>query len=374
MRTKKLLCLSVFLFLLGCTQERRNDSDLIHINLSGSFPEREIRLEEVAYIEFLQLETHDDFLFRGEPRIVTSDKIIFTQMNGDIIVFSRNGRPFSRFNRRGGGPEEFPDMWGIMYDEATEEIFVHSPTRIMVYSLTGEFKRAIPLLEGSSLSVVNYDAESLLLFDSNNVYPTPFSLISKKDGSIIATIDMPPVTRVNQTVSFQRDGVTWRSYISAVPFVSYNDGFLLDIWTTDTVFLYRNRELLPFLVRTPQIHSMNPVVILESFIVAGNYQFLHTRRLQAVGGGSAVLPVTHLMRNKITGSMYRPRIIFDELGKEIRISQSMARNNNRLGLISLDLTELQDANDEGRLSGRLREIVENSEEDGNNVFMLLHFK
>jgi hypothetical protein len=45
-----------------------------------------------------------------------------------------------------------------------------------------------------------------------------------------------------------------------------------------------------------------------------------------------------------------------------------------IGLIELDLVELQDANDEGRLSGRLREIVENSEEDGNNVFMLLHFK
>jgi len=370
--TLLLVYIIVCFLLFGCTSHKsQNDSDLIHINLRDSFPEREIRLEEVAYIEFLQLEMRDDFLFVGVPRIVTSCKIIFTQRNSDILVFSRDGSPFSRFNRRGGGSQEFSDLWGIVYDEVTEEIFVQSPNRIMVYSLTGEFKRAIPLLEGSSLSVVNYDAESLLVHDFNNVYPTSFSLISKKDGSIIAAIDMPPITRVNRAVPFQRDGVTWRSYIDSTPFVSYNDGFLLDIWTTDTVFLYRSRELLPFLVRTPKIHSMNPIVILENFIVAGNYQFLDTRKLQVIDGR---LPFTSLMRNKITGSMYRPRIIFDELGKEITISRSIMRNNNRLGLISLDLTELQDANDEGRLSGRLREIVENSEEDGNNVFMLLHFK
>ena len=66
MKVKSLLLLACasFLFLLGCTQERRNDSDLIHLNLRGTFPVREINLAEIADIEFLQLETHDDFLFR----------------------------------------------------------------------------------------------------------------------------------------------------------------------------------------------------------------------------------------------------------------------------------------------------------------------
>ena len=75
--------------------------------------------------------------------------------------------------------------------------------------------------------------------------------------------------------------------------------------------------------------------------------------------------------------MYRQRIVFDDFtGREATISHGTiaTTQNSRLGLISLDLTELQDANDEGRLSGRLQEIVENSYEFGNNVFMLLHFK
>jgi hypothetical protein len=117
---------------------------------------------------------------------------------------------------------------------------------------------------------------------------------------------------------------------------------------------------------------------LSGFVEAGNYQFFQTtrHRIETINQIHR-LPTTFLMRDKETGSIYRQRIVFDDFrGKEVTISHTTIAHtqNSRLGLISLDLTELQDANDEGRLSGRLREIVENSEEDGNNVFMLLHFK
>ena len=110
---------------------------------------------------------------------------------------------------------------GLVYDETTNEIFVRSPNRIMVYSSTGEFKRAIPLLEGASLGgLVNFNSELLLLYDRNNIYPTPFSLISKYDGSIVGTIDMPNgntiddvvrITRGDQVMSMfpQRNNIIW---------------------------------------------------------------------------------------------------------------------------------------------------------------------
>ena len=72
-----LLCTTACLFLFGCTSpENQNDSDLIHINVSRSYSVKEINLAEIAKIEFLQLEMHDDFLFRGNPRVITDNKII----------------------------------------------------------------------------------------------------------------------------------------------------------------------------------------------------------------------------------------------------------------------------------------------------------
>ena len=377
--TVLIFCTILIFSMSGCTQKNENNSDLIHINVSAAYSEKVINLNEIAEIEFLQLEMHDDFLFRGLPRVITSDKIIFGEFSsGDILVFSRDGKPISRFNRRGGGPEEFPSLMRLVYDETTNEIFVQSPTRIMVYSLTGEFKRTIPLLEESSLGVlVSFNSEYLLLYDRNNIYPTPFSLISKNDGSV-ETVDMPNGNKIDDVVVF-RSG---ERNITMLPpmhhIIWYNDGFLLNNYATDTIFfLSQNRVLSPFLIRTPELHSTN-LITLSGFVEAGNYQFFQTTRHRIENrDGRYFLPETFLMRDKTTGSIYRQRIIFDDFrGREISISHATIANtqNSRIGLISLDLTELQDANDTGRLSGRLKEIVENSDEDGNNVFMLLHFK
>ena len=371
-----LICI-VLLFTSGCTPRSQNESDLIHINVSRSYPVKEINLAEIAKIEFLQLEMHDDFLLRGNPRVITDNKIIFGESNGDIFIFLRDGKPLSRFNRRGGGAEEYATLRGLIYDEKSDEIFVLAPNRIMVYSLTGEFKRTIPLLEESSIfagGFVNFNSKLLLLYDYNNAYPAPFSLISKKDGSVVETVNMPNGNKIDSRVTRESQGAFFHFFPPMHHIIWYNDGFLLNSYATDTLFfLSQSKELSPFLVRTPELHS-NPIVTLSGFIETGNYQFFQTTRLRIE---NEILPQTFLMRNKTTGSIYRQRIVFDDFrGREVTISHATiaTTQNSRLGLISLDLTELQDANDEGRLSGRLREIVENSEEDGNNVFMLLHFK
>ena len=380
MRPKTILfaCAVVYFLLFGCTPQDKSDSDLIHINLRGSFPVREIRLEEIADIEFLQLETHDDFLFRGFPQIITSEKIIIASpTNGNILVFSRDGSPISRFNRRGGGPEEFPRFGGIVFDETTNEIFVGTVGRIMVYSLTGEFIRRLPLptLTGMSLGA-SYDSESLLLrnaqsFDRN---PSLLTIISKKDGSVVSTIDIPPVEQiVDLSAPIRMPETGYYLRVGHNPFIRYNDGFLLNIHASDTVFLHRNGEMMPFLVRTPSLRSTNPPVLLKNFFETENFQFFDIQRLNLSVSG--IEPITHLVRDKRTGSVYRQRIIFDDFrGKNVVIHHGTIRCSSGIGLIRLDLTELQDANDESRLSGRLQEIVESSYKFGNDVFMLLHFK
>ena len=379
LKTILLICTTVCCIFIGCTPRNQNDSDLIHINLRGSFPEREMRLEKIAEIDFLQLETHDDFLFRGFPQVITSDKIIIANpFSGDILIFSRDGSPVSRFNRQGGGPEEFSQLRGIVFDGVADEIFVLTVDRIMVYSLTGKFIRRVSLPEGASVrEMVSYDSESLLLFgrdfvrnDERNVCPlSSFTIISKKDGSVVTTIDMPPV-EIIEGVTVLMASSRGYTIFGTTPIVRHNDGFLLNIHATDTVFLYRDRELIPFLTRTPRLRSMNSPVILRNFFEAGNFQFFDTQTINRCGDFSGA----HLMRDKRTGAVYRQRIIFDDFrGRSVVIHSDMVKCSG-IGLLVLDLIELKNANDESRLSGRLKELVNNSEEDGNNIFMLLHFK
>jgi hypothetical protein len=83
------------------------------------------------------------------------------------------------------------------------------------------------------------------------------------------------------------------------------------------------------------------------------------------------------MRDRQTGSVYRQKIVFNDYkGKEVYLSPETIANtqDSRLGLIVLGLDELKNAGNENKLGGKLKELAEHSDEDGNDIYMLLHFK
>ena len=63
-----------------------------------------------------------------------------------------------------------------------------------------------------------------------------------------------------------------------------------------------------------------------------------------------------------------------ELLKKISPETISYTQNSKLGLIILNLDELKEANKEDKLRGKLKELVENSDDDGNDIYMLLSFK
>ena len=377
------ICITILLFFNDCTTEKRNINDLILFDMRASYPVKQIKMEEVADIEYFQLEVDEEFLFSDAPSIITADKIIINQTsNGDILVFSRDSKPLSKFNHRGNGPEDYPNnIRQLFYNEASDELYIHSINKIAVYSLLGKFKRSIPFLQETYIqSIVNFDSETLLLYDGSQKYPSPFTFIAKEDGSIVDTVNMPKDKNVITYIvhqTFNNNVLTSMQVIiaPAYNFVKYKDGYLLTDFSIDTVYyLSGNKKLSPILVRRPEIQSMDPVIYLNSFIEAGNYEFVSAITVKDENGK---LPTTYLMRDKKTGSVYRQKITFNDYrGKETSLSPETIVNtqDSKLGLIVLSLTELQDANRENKLSGRLKELVDNSDEDGNDIYMLLNFK
>jgi len=380
MNIRKIFNLSMYIVCLaGCTSDKKG-LDLVPLDVRVSYIEKEIKLEDVANIEYLQIELDDGFLFtEWDTPHITSDKIIIgRRSNGDILVFSRDGKPLCKFNRSGNGPEDYPYITDVdVYDEDSDELYVRSHNKIMVYSSSGEFRRKLSLLEDASVrQIVNYDSETLMLYDEQDAYPTPFTLISKKNGSVVETVDMPFVEKIDLRLIVSQNGRT----VTYVPMdlshiLKYKDGFLLNDFSNDTLYFFsRNKELLPVIVRKPPINSMAPFIILSSFVEAENYDFMFTTTIALE---DSRFPRKYLMRNKNIGSLYRQKVTFNDYkGKEVFISPMTIRftHDCKLGLIVLSLAELQDAKRENKLSGKLEELVDNSDEDGNDIFMLLHFK
>ena len=378
-----LALVTTFIFLFtDCKSRKENDNSLMQIDVSASYPEKEIMLEEVADIEYLQLEFDEDYLFSNPPCIVTSQKIIISDRE-NVLIFSRNGKPLSKFNRKGQGPGEYTYIYELLYDETSDEVFLKSEDKFLVYSSSGKYKRTFPLL-GRFYDIfskfVNYDSETILLYDDDAGYPdnysSAFSFISKKNGSVVDSIMIPKGKRVAHFAQTSAESIVY-----APPYwiVKHRDGYLLTDYSIDTVYFFsREKKLTPILVRKPNIQSMNTNIILNSMIEAGNYNFFLSITIKAVEeNGRYRLPSKYLMRDKKTGSVYQQKITFkDYQGKIINISPKIIENtkDSRLGLVVLDLTELIDANAENKISGKLKELVENSDELGNDILILLHFK
>ena len=110
---KKLnIILSAILLVMfvGCEDSKHLNDDLIHIDLSKSYPKKELILQDFMDVEYIPLETTDDFLTQGIVKAVGKEYLVVTNRfnDGDIFIFHRRtGKGIRKINRQGQGGEEY---------------------------------------------------------------------------------------------------------------------------------------------------------------------------------------------------------------------------------------------------------------------------
>ena len=358
-------------------------ADLAKIDVSKTFPEKEIFLTEIADITYLYLNSDDDdYLYDGRIHYITENTVVVYDSSGSIFFFSKDGTPKSRFNRRGQGPEEFINAVQVLYDEITDDVFVVSRNDITVYSSTGQYKRKITLPEGTlaDARTVSFDERSLffyniisgLMTDEKNPV-TPFYRISKINGDVLDKVEIP-FTPIFLGIYIDGRRITNNSNNRLI---ACKEGVLLCSAETDTIFLYNHEgRLTPALCKTPSVNSTDPMKYLHNCLDRGQYQFIEVVTVRAGDEYPGVFPVSHYMRNKNTGEVVRPVFLLpDYKGKKFIITPNMGKNYYDEHYFELDLYELKQAYRENKLSGQLKELVATlNEDEDNNVFMLMKFK
>lgn len=358
--------------LLGCSCTNTDqEKGLTTIDLSKDYPKKEILLSEIADIQYVYMNEGNDYIYGGNPLYVSDHTFVFYS-EGSFLFFTKDGQPKSKFNHQGNGPDEYDYFSKVVYDEANDELYILSEKRLIVYSSSGVHKRTIALSLSDDkriTSMANYDNGSLLLFDSDN-----FVLISKADGSELKRFDVSSGEKVKLYAINQDEQRVSVIASTQNQIVNYKDGLLLSDYSTDTVFFFnKNKELIPVLIKQPSIHSMDPVIYANTFVEAADYLF-YRKIIVKVQNGQ--LPSVYLMQNKKDGTVYEQEIKMDDFkGKQVEIAPEILTSSSRHGLVVLDLVELEEAYADGRLKGKLKELMEKIDrENGNNVYMLLTFK
>lgn len=359
----------------GCKQSDNQSNDIITVDVTKSYPKKELILQDFMDVEYIPLETTDEFVTQADVLAVGNKYILVKNriMDGDIFVFDRGtGKGLSKINRRGQGADEYISIDAVVLDEENNEIFVNcnSSKKIFVYGLSGNFKRALAH-DGEQQYLDNifiYDKENLIRYDDGrNKGVQPYhAIISKQDGSIIRNIIIPyDVIKIPMVVV--EGGVV---FASVPPIIPYGDNWILVETSTDTIYNYQSKEnkLIPFIVKTPS--STDPEIFLVIGMLTDRYYFIQTKKMTLESG----FPTTDLMYDKNEDVFFKITVLNRDYTKHKVDIISNQVGGGIASFKTLAVNELIEAYEKGELKGRLREIAATLDEESNPVIMLIKHK
>ena len=378
------------IFLIVITESRGQkqviNDDFITIDVRKRYPKKELILQDFMDVEYIVLDNADEFVCQGIV-LAVGKEIIFVRNeinDGDIFIFDRKGKGIRKINRRGQGPEDYTRIYEIIPDEDNNEMFVNDPRGIIVYDLYGKYVRSFRKNEGSNyMFLQNFNSEYLICrettldINDKSTESQPFAIISKKDGSIYKDIRIRFKQGKNARVGV---GVNNGVPVSVAPRVNsiipLRDNWILTELSNDTVFnLLPDFSMVPFLVRTPSIQSMNPEVFLYPGIHTDRYYFIETLKAEFDYKTNKGFPTTQLMYDTQEKTLYESIVYNSDYSNKKTVDMSKANKNNDIAFWhKLEAFELIDSYKKGELKGKLKEVAEGLDEDSNPVIMLVKYK
>ncbi len=378
-----ILAIILLVVLAGCEESKQSNDELIIVDVSKSYPKKELVLQDFMDVEYLALETSDEFLTQGLVQDVGKEYLLVKNRNrdGDIFIFDRKtGKGLRKINRQGQGAEEYAGINGIILDESNDEIFVMSPgNKILVYDLYGEFKRCLNLDREVS-SVFDYDKSDLIGYDMSDYHnkgkdrgKSYHVIISKQDGSITREIFIPFKTINTPIVTGDGGFVANYSYQIRL---SHGKCTLIDT-SADTLYNYApDGSLTPFIVRTPSAYTMQPEVFLYTGIYNDRYYFMETVKnvFNFEKGNGFYADV--LMYDKEEKAIYQVTVHNGDYAEKRSVAMTAKSINHDIeGATTLNAPRLVEIYKKGQLKdGPLKEIASKLDEEDNPVIMLVKQK
>lgn len=375
---------TLLLVMAGCGSDQQPADDLITVDATKDYPKKELILQDFMDVEYIPLETSDEFITQGDVMAIGNTYIVVKNYtnDGNIYFFDRQtGKGIRKINKKGQGAEEYAFINGIVLDEDREEMFVNSSSmkKIFVYDLSGNFKRSFNHTEGAEyLDLFNYDEDNLIRYDMSVYYKEGekrdkgfyHAVISKQDGSVTRTIPIP-FDIVKAPFIQKGDGV---AVTSIRPIIPWQENWLLVETSSDTVYSYapEKNKLRPLLVKKP---TVNPEILLTMGPVTDRYCFMRTIEKVFDFTTGRGFPFTDLMYDKQENAVFNAEVMnADYSNKQTVDLTSHAGNSEVATFQNLAAYQLVEAYKKDVLKGKLKEIAAKLDEEANPVIMLVKYK
>ena len=382
--------------LFGCGDGKQKESDgLITVDVSKSYPKKELILQDLFDIEYVPLETTDEMLTEGHIQYIGDNYMIFKnlgRMAGEIFIFDRQGKAVRKINRLGQSGEEYLNILGVDYDEQADELFVnsHYSDKVFVYDSEGNYKRSFDYLDGTLYAPIKIlDEERLIAYDDYFEYDKVpekrdcYLILSREDGRLLEKIHIPYEEK-KSLIIMRRDlngKLTGNWGIRNTLMPPYQDGWLLIEPSADTIYTYSaSRGLMPLIVRTPPVNEMDPEVFLFPTIFTDRYVFMQAVERSFNFGVDKDVPRTNLIYDKTEQTAYEGEVInrdFEGMPVNLWFAHRviMEFNDDEIAFATrLEAPDLVEALNDGKLRGPLKEIASSLDEEDNPVILIAKYK
>ena len=380
--------------LFGCGDGKQKESDgLIRVDVSKSYPKKELILQDLFDIEYVPLETTDEFITTGNVRAV-GEKVIVTKNNGrldgDIFLFDRTtGKGILHFDHLGQGGEDYTNILEILLDEKQGEIFVnnHYSRKVVVYDLEGNFKRSWKHNSDTFYDQIGcFDEDYLICHDSGweksaNESPEKrdyFMFISKQDGKT-TSIPLLYDRKISQLV-WSSEGKAM-NYPRNKELFPYLGDWLLMETSSDTIFrIGKGLDLKPFIVRTPSVQEGREFLLYPG-IYSNRYQFMQKVKMEYDFQTREGFPRTDIAYDKIENKVYEAVVyngdFLEKMPMKLGVNIFILNIFNNEGVSfteTLYAPDLVEALNDGKLRGPLKEIASDLDEEDNPVILIAKYK
>lgn len=374
----------LLLVMTSCGSDNASTDGFITVDVTKSSysPKKELVLQDFMDVEYIPLETNDEFVNQGYVNAIGEKYIIVTNYreDGDIFVYDRNGKAIRKINRKGQGGEEYISCLKIILDEENEELFINDflARKIKVYDLEGNFKRSFKQKQEGDTQfygeIFNYDKNNLICYDECNA-DIPFLLISKKDGSITREIITPFKEKKLFIQLLRYEGGTRAAgpgpYSRITPF---KGNWILLEPSSDTIYtLMPDCSLRPFIAKTPPVHTLDPEFYLILKLVSDRYYFMESIKNVYDFRKEEGFPKTYFVYDTQEKDFFSYIIYNGDYSYKKELYMVMFTPINTKGELwaTIDAFELCRDYEKGKLKGKLKDIAAKLGEDDNRVIMLV---
>ena len=358
----------------GEAQKQKVSDGLWTFDVTKEYPTKEIYIQDIADVDYIPLETNDSILWRGrEVLYLDDDYIVGANRNNGVYFHDGKGKALNMFNKMGQGPKEYSDMYKVQYDKKSDEIYINDMFKYYVYDKEGNFKRSFQGIEDKLYSRIEQffilNEDELIQYNYNNHY----TRVSRLTGEHLGDIKLG-VADSTTTLLFRKNNMIFNTIVSH--FTKDKEGYIITSFPSDTTYLLTsNLQLKPIGVRIPPVSSQDVPVFLLPVKNTPRYYFMSTIKKEDS------FPTKAYMMDKKTNQIYYLKDYFknkDYIGLKVHLDMFgpsvLANLPNNVCVQSLNITKLCEAYEEGKLSGKLKDIAANLKEDDNPVLMIIKFR